>query len=532
MKNWKQLSCLLWVNNLVKAGLISALLLLTFRETFAQQYFNYLYKEGLTTYNVLSLENSYFLPAQVWSTEGKAAILTMCIDSIGGINQLDTFSIIGRHIYPGMPSSIHKIGKSIYNTGSSQFTSSDSQGVLFKLDSNNYNLLSQLVFQDSIITVLYASTVGNQNRITSVGYIFRHVPNGQSIRQHQLLLMQLDTLGNKLWERSYPAKAGLWHLQGNTVISTKDGGFAVGGSAYNYAVFPSYTSYVLLTDSLGNKLNERYLKFENYGNYSMGLTELPNGNFLVAYATTYKSFPASADLSRKLIALELDKNDLSTIWQKEYLQGYLNGLVVSRLIPQNDSTYLIAGTYHPDPILYQGDYANQLGFIFAINNQGDSLWYRDYSNQTDSFEYNFLNDIAVTPDGGIVGAGRLETPNSPYTGGLANHVWLFKTDSIGCLYVGCDTVYDKPKPPVTEFKVYPNPIQNGQDLIIELPNATIARAYLFNTIGQRVYQKELEFVSGTAYLPLKEVVGGRTGVYLLQLTTPCGKTYVKKIVLY
>jgi hypothetical protein len=34
----------------------------------------------------------------------------------------------------------------------------------------------------------------------------------------------------------------------------------------------------------------------------------------------------------------------------------------------------------------------------------------------------------------------------------------------------------------------------GQDLIIELQNAATATAKLYNTIGQVVYQKELEFV--------------------------------------
>ncbi len=116
---------------------------------------------------------------------------------------------------------------------------------------------------------------------------------------------------------------------------------------------------------------------------------------------------------------------------------------------------MIAGTNSSDYILSRGNYASQLGYIFAINAQGDSLWYRDYSNGTDSSELNYLNDIAITPDGGIVGAGRLQTPKSPYTGGLANHVWLFKTDSIGCLYPLAIRFIPNQKHPLQSLKCIP-----------------------------------------------------------------------------
>jgi hypothetical protein len=71
----------------------------------------------------------------------------------------------------------------------------------------------------------------------------------------------------------------------------------------------------------------------------------------------------------------------------------------------------------------------------------------------------------------------------------------------------------------------------GQDLIIELQNAVTTTAKLYNTIGQVVYQKELEFVSGVAHLPLVEGCRGRTGVYILRLETAAGKSHIERILL-
>jgi hypothetical protein len=530
MKNWKPLKWLSGDNSPIKAGLLTALLLLTFCQAFAQQYFNHLYTEGLSNSNVLVLLDGYFLPAQTVNSNGLVSLLSLKMDQNGQILLVDTFTINNYDAYSGSPGSTNLNHQKIYHTGTLQDSPTNALGIFFKISNYQYQELGRYKYQDSITSIFRSSTITQKQNIQAVGEVFVYT-GGIPDYQFQLLLMQLDTLGNKLWERSFAAKSGLQHLQGNSILSTKDGSFVVGGIAFNnYGIFPSYTSYVMLADSLGNKVHERYLKFENYGNYSMDLTELPNGNFLVVYGTTYKSFPASEHQSRKLIVSELDKNDLSTIWERDYLEGYLNDLNVSGLIPQNDSTYLISGTYHPDYYFYEGEYAIRKGYIFAINSQGDSLWYRDFSSQTDSSEENYLNDIAVTQDGGIVGTGRLFTPKSPFTGGLANHVWLFKTDSIGCLYPGCDTVYIQPEPPKTfNYSVHPNPWPSSTDLTIKIPGAVSGLASLYNSMGQLVLQQNLDFENGIARF--SPSLGMAPGCYFLHLQDQNGRVYKEKLIL-
>lgn len=189
---------------------------------------------------------------------------------------------------------------------------------------------------------------------------------------------------------------------------------------------------------------------------------------------------------------------------------------------------MIAGIYRPDRILYEGDYAVRLGFIFAITEKGDSLWYRDYGSFTEPLEYNILNDIAVTPDGGIVGAGRIETRNSPFaTVGMGLHVWLFKTDSIGCLYPGCDTVYHTaPNLPIA-FGVYPNPVNPGQSLTVAAPDVSQATATLYNAMGQAVATAQLVFEEGTSTLATPQL---SSGLYMLHLQTNTGVQHVAKII--
>jgi hypothetical protein len=526
--NCKPPRWLFWGNSLNKAGLTTALLFLNVFALKSQVYFNRLYDIALAASSVLSVNDGYFLSTQI-QPGNSVGIFSMQTDSMGNVIGGDSSLIQGYGLFPQEPGSSRLINGNIFFLGNPQKTNFDFKGALFKYSGGESKEVDCYKYQDSISVFFNSMVVTSKGHLTITGLAQKYT-GGPNVYQSQLLVTQLDTSGNKLWEHSYPAKSGLWALEGNTIIGTKNGGFAVGGLALNFQILPSFTSYVLLADNLGNKVSERYLKFGNYGNYSMDLTELPNGNFLVAYGTTYKSFPASEDQSRKLIVLELDKNDLSTIWEKDYLEGYLNSLTVSRLIPQNDSTYLIAGTYHPDYYFYEGDYALRKGFIFAINSQGDSLWYRDFNNQTDSSEESYLNDIAITPDGGIVGAGRLFTPNSPFTGGFANHVWLFKTDSIGCLYPGCDTVYIKPEPKkIFTFSIYPNPWPSGTDLIIRVPEAVSGLASLYNSMGQLVRQQNLDFENGTARF--SPSLGLVPGCYFLHLQDQNGRVFKEKLIL-
>ncbi|MCH8556075.1 MAG: T9SS type A sorting domain-containing protein [Schleiferiaceae bacterium] len=526
MKNYKPLNW--WLGNKIpiKRGCLGILFFILTQTAFSQVYFNRLYNEGVGTNNILVTSSGYFSDIQI-QPQNTVGVVSTHFDFFGNRTTRDTTLRTNYNTFRVKTALLDTENEKIYSLiGYKYFNDFGSLGLLIH-GPQKKTIGPDINFQDTVSVAPY-DIITHEKKIIITGYTWKWQAAEQRYQRH-LLLMQLDTLGNKIWEQSYTSKPSFWHLQGYNVIATQEGGYAVGGFGYNIGNVLDVASFLLVTDSVGNKINERYFENPENGNTALLIHQKTNGNFLVAYSKGYEnSGPWNAgQRSFYTTVEELDKSSLQTIWSKDFLPGYHNYRSSYKLTRQNDSTFLISGIYWPDRILYEGEYASQLGFIFAITENGDSLWYRDYGSFTEPLEYNYLNDIAITPDGGIVGAGRIETSNSPITGGMGMHAWLFKADSIGCLYPGCDTVYHTAPTLPTVFQVYPNPVGTGQQLNLAAPDVTQATATLYNVLGQAVLQTPLTFEAGKATLFTESLA---SGFYTLHLQTGTGKRYVEKVV--
>jgi len=86
------------------------------------------------------------------------------------------------------------------------------------------------------------------------------------------------------------------------------------------------------------------------------------------------------------------------------------------------------------------------------------LWYREYAKIQGPNEGNELWQVTPTPDNGFAAAGSL----FPAESGGTQDIWVFKTDSLGCLVPNCTGLG------ITEFNpntgaqmiIYPNPFTN------------------------------------------------------------------------
>ncbi|MEQ9261852.1 MAG: hypothetical protein RLP14_01690, partial [Owenweeksia sp.] len=99
-------------------------------------------------------------------------------------------------------------------------------------------------------------------------------------------------------------------------------------------------------------------------------------------------------------------------------------------------------------------------FVFKTDFKGDSIWYREYVAGTFQSDWNILYDIAATPDGSLVAGGHfLSLDNSPLTGQGGSHVWIVRTDSMGCVVQGCQYISTEEPIELAGITVYPNPAQ-------------------------------------------------------------------------
>jgi len=131
-----------------------------------------------------------------------------------------------------------------------------------------------------------------------------------------------------------------------------------------------------------------------------------------------------------------------------------------------------------------------VGWLFKLNNNGDSIWYREYAIIQGENDQNQLWHFTSTPDKGFAGAGSL----FPYSTGGNQDIWVFKTDSLGCLVYNCTGIG------ITEFNpnagaqllVYPNPFKEAFAINYSIPKESKKGVFeLRDVLGSLVYATPL-----------------------------------------
>jgi hypothetical protein len=130
--------------------------------------------------------------------------------------------------------------------------------------------------------------------------------------------------------------------------------------------------------------------------------------------------------------------------------------------------------------------------ILQVNENGDSIWMRDYRRVINNGSYNIINHIQQTSDNGLIACGEIFGAFEPPNG---QNMWLLKMDSFGCLEPNCDGV-NIVEPMVKDngkLKIYPNPAQDK--INIKLPvfeNLVGLHLDIYNIQGQLLLQQTIK----------------------------------------
>jgi hypothetical protein len=266
-------------------------------------------------------------------------------------------------------------------------------------------------------------------------------------------LIKTDTSGNKLWEHVYTNLPG--DVQGYSVISTTDGGYAIGAFQYYHVPPPNETGdpIVIKTDSLGNFEWVRHLGGELMDTHAM-VANSTDGNILVISA--YSDSVSGGDEWAKKIHLVKLTNDNQVIFDRMYNRK-IYMLFTHTLHCNPDGTIICSGSTGT----INSDYPFTVGWLFKTDSNGDSLWYREYQKvgRPNSFSSNVLYNVIPTSDNGYISCGYVY-PVLPDTG--TQDVWVVKVDSMGCessdfCWVGVKELPVAPK--IGELIIFPNPVE-------------------------------------------------------------------------
>lgn len=219
-------------------------------------------------------------------------------------------------------------------------------------------------------------------------------------------LVRVDENGTLLWSRTYGEVERDEECRG--LVATRDGGFALAG----WMISPRGDADFLLVrvNGQGEPLWTRTYGGEG-NDYCHSLIQTADGGFLLAGVL-------NGDMDNIFIGdFYLVRTDAqgNQVWAKTYRGPYLDWAF--SITPTSDGGFALGGvTGGP------GTYGNF--WLVKINQNGDSLWSRDFGGADDEICF----DLVQTSDGGFALAGIIEYQEREDT-----DFYLVRTDSEGNL---------------------------------------------------------------------------------------------------
>jgi hypothetical protein len=354
---------------------------------------------------------------------------------------------------------------------------------LMRLNNNFDTLWTKILYDDTVYMALRQCIETSDHGFALCGE--KKVYN-QPTYATQAFMIKTDSLGNIEYEKLYNITGG--HNgdkcdDASRITETPDRGFLLGCITYDILQQGNGDPVVIKTDSLGNV---KWIK--NFGSNEKELTAnvhvCKDSNYLVASMwSTYTSL--GNEVWRAKIHLSKLRPDGSIIWEKIYEPDFAF-LTIYKIVEYNNGDFVITGI--KEDIFYNtGAFVT---YLLKVNSNGDSIWYRNIYHETNLTTIPDVNDvlnIETTQDGSIVGCGKVLKVNY-----IPQSMWVFKTDSLGCLQPGCQYVgvEELQKAKAGELKINPNPATT-QTTITYMQLNKESQLQIYNMMGQMVYEEKL-----------------------------------------
>ena len=276
-----------------------------------------------------------------------------------------------------------------------------------------------IVNLDSTGNLNWSKTIGgtgndNGNSIITTkdgGYIVAGSTNSFGAGGYDVFVLKLDSLGTLNWTKTI---GGSGDDNGISIVGTKDGGFAIAGSTSSYGAGQNDV-YVIKLDSVGNLKWTKTIggTTADYGN---SLVQTQDGGYIITGETS--SYGAGG---YDVYVVRLDSTG-SLKWTKTI--GRTGDDWGYSIVQSKDSSFLIVGSTK--------DYGTLTSYVYCIklDLNGNLIWAKELAGQ--SRTGSGASSIVQTKDGGYALTGSLD--EDAMGDGL---LFITKLDSLGnqCLSV-------------------------------------------------------------------------------------------------
>ncbi|MBC8319242.1 MAG: T9SS type A sorting domain-containing protein [Bacteroidetes bacterium] len=474
-----------------------------FSQTYFSERYNLYYIDGLDfAHNIIEHESEYIVLGGT-ARESQNYRLEVVLSKLDLTGELMSSNVINNSIWGydiGGSGSAKYIDNNIYAVGARRKPSGNfirDEGVIYKFDST--------------LDTIWTKTIGDCEMPNDTNYQFRHfdvLPNEDLIiagnivvegETGKALLLKTDSLGNEQWRKYFyngPLNLGI------NVIHTPDGGFAISCYLWTFGLYGIAAPYIVKTDSLGNEQWRHYVYWNDQKHGYMYLQNSSDSTIIGAYYySDVIEYPATDSYNRDaILKIDLEGN---VIWDKKFGAYELNKRLMSMNITDQGKIIVTGYTYSP--------FSHRVGYLLNCDNNGDSLWYREYDILKEYESNNYLMGVTPTNDGGYIAVGDV-LPFPPDTGN--QDVWVIKVDSMGCenwdeCWVGIKDHIALRE--AEDLKIYPNPASNFVNIFI--PKESESESHIlaiFDLYGRKV--EETEMPSHTSTIQIN-ISGRKSGLY-------------------
>ncbi|WP_422349704.1 hypothetical protein [Flagellimonas sp.] len=261
---------------------------------------------------------------------------------------------------------------------------------------------------------------------------------GKSTSVNDYWLLKLDQEGNLSWSKTY---GGTKDDRGQSVIQTRDGGYAIVGYAMSDDGDGSnnegfHDNWILKLDNSGNILWEKSFGFSGH-DHSYDVVETADGGF---FFSGFLDVTSSGGAGNEGKGGYLTRHGVGEFWgTKLDAQGnlewrrYFGGTNNDRsygVVQADDGGFVLAGASESDDFDITDPKGSYDFWVLKVSNQGELLWQQSFGGTGIDKAYG----IAKTLDGGYVVTGNTfsaDTDISKNNG--ESDVWLIKVSDTGAL---------------------------------------------------------------------------------------------------
>jgi hypothetical protein len=359
----------------------------------------------------------------------------------------------------------------------------DWTGCLLLTDFDGNVIFNKSYYSGSPDTTMYINKVvqDNNSNFYLLGNLY-HSYDGYG------LLIKTDSLGNELWRTTY-SNPPYNRLLSSDIVSIGNNEYII---TYNvteneYHEF-SYRdgTWIFKIDSLGNILDEYKTPYSRWvSGYNTTVTK--NKGILFCHTEALSVPGTSATIptyDNGGYIGKLDSN-LQLVWEKRYGHTWSQFAYVKE---KDNGEILLTGNSYNDLLI---DSFGLTGWIMALDENGDSLWQREYGLFSGIRQYHLLKDFEILDDGRLVISGWINNTNSYANVGTAQGYWgwLLRTDSFGCIVPGCQLLDNTEDVAVlfdNDVTVFPNPASEVVNFQFEKPINEKVVIRVYSGLGQLV----------------------------------------------